>query len=62
MTSAPTGDGQGRVWVACEAAAMRDIRKHLLLDLAMDRTAVTTQGYWKAGLANHSDHDWGNEI
>ena len=54
--------GQGRIWLASEAAAMRDIRKHFLLDLGVDRTLVNTQGYWKYGAANHSDHDWGTEI
>ena len=54
--------GPGRVWLACEAGAMRDIRKHLLLNPALDRTRVATQGYWKYGAANHSDHDWGTEV
>lgn len=27
-----------------------------------NRTRVATQGYWKYGAANHSDHDWGTEI
>lgn len=55
-------EGRGRVWLACEAAAMRDIRKHLMADLNYDRTLVSTQGYWKHGAANHSDHDWGTQI
>lgn len=54
--------GPGRIWLACEAAAMRDIRKHFLVDLGVDRAQMMTQGYWKAGIANHSDHDWGAEI
>lgn len=54
--------GPGRVWLACEAGAMRDILKHLLLDLTLDRTRVASQGYWKYGAADHSDHDWGTEI
>ncbi|MBF8299290.1 MAG: Iron utilization protein match [Dehalococcoidia bacterium] len=51
-----------RAWVACEAAAMREVRRHLLMDLGMERLMVQTQGYWKHGLANHSDHDWGTDV
>jgi len=51
-----------KVWVACEAAAMREIRRHLLFTLGMQRGPVATQGYWKHGLANHSDHDWGTDV
>jgi len=54
--------GEGRVWVGCEAAVMRDIRKHLLLERGMDRAAIHTHGYWKQGASNHPDHDVGQEI
>jgi NADPH-dependent ferric siderophore reductase len=54
--------GQGRVWVGCEAAVMRDIRKHLLFERGMDREAIHTHGYWKQGASNHPDHDVGQEI
>lgn len=50
------------VWVACEAMAMREIRRHLLMDVGMDRALLNTQGYWKYGVGNHSDHDRGTEI
>ena len=53
--------GEGRVWIGCEAAAMRDVRRHLLDDRGMDRTHIHTHGYWKAGTANHPDHDVGQE-
>ncbi len=56
----PSGDG--RVWVGCEAGVMRDIRKHLLLDRGLDRSAIHTHGYWKQGTSNHPDHDVGQEI
>jgi len=54
--------GQGRAWVACEAEAMRNVRRHLIAERGMDRAAINTQGYWKAGAANHPDHDTGEDI
>jgi NADPH-dependent ferric siderophore reductase len=52
----------GKVWVACEAAIMRDIRVHLLHERGLSREQVHTHGYWKAGESNHPDHDLGKEI
>jgi NADPH-dependent ferric siderophore reductase len=50
-----------RVWVACEAGQMRDIRRKLLLaGVSADR--LSTRGYWKRGEADHSDHDTGEDI
>jgi NADPH-dependent ferric siderophore reductase len=57
----PLPDG-GRVFVACEASIMRDIRRYLLNERQVDRTRVYTHGYWKAGEANHPDGDRGQEI
>ena len=54
--------GSGRVWVACEAAVMRNIRTHLLHERGLSREAMHTHGYWKAGESNHPDHDLGKEI
>jgi len=54
--------GEGRVWVGCEAGVMRDIRKHLLFERGLDRGAIHTHGYWKQGDSNHPDHDVGQEI
>lgn len=54
--------GEGRVWVGCEAEVMRNIRRHLLDERGMDRSAMHTHGYWKAGASNHPDHDVGQEI
>jgi NADPH-dependent ferric siderophore reductase len=48
-----------RVWVACEAAAVRRIREHLLTVQRVPASAVVTRGYWRAGEANHPDHDYG---
>ena len=55
-------EGDGRVWVSCEASVMRDIRRHFIEDRGLDRAKLRTQGYWKAGAANHPDHDMGEEV
>jgi NADPH-dependent ferric siderophore reductase len=38
--------GSGRIYVACEAGAMRRIRAHLLTDRTINREHVITRGYW----------------
>jgi NADPH-dependent ferric siderophore reductase len=53
--------GDGRVWVGCEAGSMRSIRRHLLEDRGLDRAQIHTHGYWKLGAANHPDHDVGQD-
>jgi NADPH-dependent ferric siderophore reductase len=53
--------GAGRVWLGCEAATMRSLRRHLLDDRGLDRAAIHTHGYWKAGVVNHPDHDVGQD-
>jgi NADPH-dependent ferric siderophore reductase len=55
-------DGNGRVWVGCEAGVMRDIRRHLLNERGMDQAHVHTQGYGKYGAMNHPDNDRGQEV
>ena len=62
IRSFPLPEGNGRVWTACEAEVMRDIRKHLLFERGLDRKAIHTHGYWKQGAVNHPDHDLGEEI
>lgn len=56
----PPAEGT-RVWVACEASAMRTIRRHLLQERGFDPALVHTRGYWKYGTANHPDHDTGED-
>lgn len=46
-------------WVACEATALREIRRVLLNERGIDRTQLLTRGYWKAGASDHPDHDMG---
>lgn len=53
--------GQGRFWVGLEAAAMRQVRRHLLTDRGIDRAALHSRAYWKVGFANHPDHDSGDD-
>jgi NADPH-dependent ferric siderophore reductase len=50
-----------RVYVACEAGAMRRIRRHLLSERGLDRDRVVTRGYWKLGATDHPDGDYGQD-
>ena len=57
-----TGPGPAdRVWVACEAGVVRQIRTYLLAERSLPRDRVTTRGYWRLGEANHPDHDYGED-
>ena len=58
----PFPDGNGRVWIGCEAGIMRNIRRHLLNERDMDRSNIHTQGYWKYGAVNHPDNDRGKDL
>jgi NADPH-dependent ferric siderophore reductase len=58
--NAKLADGT-HVWVACEAAAMRGIRRHLLAERGLPAPTLTTRGYWRLGTANHPDHDYGED-
>jgi NADPH-dependent ferric siderophore reductase len=50
-----------RIYVGCEAAAMRRIRKHLLQERGLDPATIVTRGYWKLGEVNYTDHDYGTD-
>ena len=50
-----------RVWVACEAAAMRGIRRYFLGERRLPASSLVTRGYWRLGAANHPDHDYGDD-
>jgi NADPH-dependent ferric siderophore reductase len=50
-----------RVWVACEAAAMRDIRRYFLTSRLLPAASLVTRGYWRIGEQNHPDHDYGED-
>jgi NADPH-dependent ferric siderophore reductase len=49
------------IWVACEAQAVRTIRRHLLQERGLPAATVTTRGYWRQGEVNHPDHDYGED-
>ena len=50
-----------RVWVACEAAAMRDIRRYFITERHLPPASLVTRGYWRIGEGNHPDHDYGED-
>jgi NADPH-dependent ferric siderophore reductase len=50
-----------KVWVACEAAAMRGIRRYFLAERHLPASSLVTRGYWRLGSANHPDHDYGDD-
>ena len=50
-----------KVWVACEAAAMRGIRRYFLTERRLPASSLVTRGYWRLGEANHPDHDYGED-
>jgi NADPH-dependent ferric siderophore reductase len=54
--------GAGEIWVGCEAGAMRRIRGNLLHDRGLSASALHTRAYWKRDVANHSDHDLGDDV
>lgn len=54
--------GEGRIYVACEAGAMRRMRRHLLVERNLDRAKVVTRGYWKLGSTDHPDRDYGEDV
>jgi NADPH-dependent ferric siderophore reductase len=53
--------GRGAYWVGLESAAMRLVRRHLIADRGADREQLSTRAYWKRGVANHPDHDTGDD-
>jgi NADPH-dependent ferric siderophore reductase len=53
--------GAGRVYVACEADAVRRIRRHLLNERGMSRDHIVTRGYWKLGETDHPDGDYAQD-
>jgi NADPH-dependent ferric siderophore reductase len=50
-----------RVWVACEASAMRGIRRYFTRERGLPVGSLVTRGYWRLGAANHPDHDYGED-
>lgn len=50
-----------RIYLACEADAMRRIRRLLTDELGVERSQIVGRGYWKLGTLNHPDHDYGED-
>jgi NADPH-dependent ferric siderophore reductase len=50
-----------RIWVACESARMRDIRRYLTRQRGVPLSQLVTRGYWRLGESNHPDHDYGED-
>lgn len=50
-----------RVYVACEAGAMRRIRQLLINRLGVPKSQIVSRGYWKLGTANPPDNDYGED-
>jgi hypothetical protein len=40
---------------------MRRIRAHMLTELGLSPRVLHTRAYWKQDVANHSDHDTGED-
>ena len=53
--------GEAHIYLACEAGAMRRVRKLLTDELGVERSRIVGRGYWKLGTVNHPDHDYGEE-
>jgi NADPH-dependent ferric siderophore reductase len=51
-----------KVWVACEARAVRGIRRALLEADRVEAGSLITRGYWRAGEEDHPDHDYGEDV
>ncbi len=53
--------GDGRIYVGCEADAMRRIRTALVASSGLAGNRIVTRGYWRLGERNHPDHDYSTE-
>ena len=51
--------GRTYVWMALESGAMRRIRNHLINEAGLPPERMVTRGYWKLGVADHPDGDYG---
>jgi NADPH-dependent ferric siderophore reductase len=50
-----------RIWVACEATAMRGIRRYFTRERGIPAAQLVTRGYWRVGEQDHPDHDYGDD-
>ncbi|MEO8024761.1 siderophore-interacting protein [Polaromonas sp.] len=61
LRALPSIATEARIYLACEAAAMRRIRQLLIDDLGVSRSQIVGRGYWKLDVVNHPDHDYGDD-
>jgi NADPH-dependent ferric siderophore reductase len=61
LRALPTIAVEARIYLACEAAAMRRIRQLLIDELGVSRNQIVGRGYWKLDVVNHPDHDYGDD-
>lgn len=61
LRALPTIAADTKIYLACEAAAMRRIRQVLSGELGIDRKQIVGRGYWKLDAINHPDHDYGED-
>lgn len=61
LRSLPAMAPDTKIYLACEAAAMRRIRQLLVDELGVPRSQIVGRGYWKLGAVNHPDHDYGDD-
>jgi NADPH-dependent ferric siderophore reductase len=61
IAAAELPDGPGTFWIGLEAATMRTLRRYLLQERQVARDALHCRAYWKRGVANHPDHDNGDD-
>jgi len=64
VTASGAGQAESGVeyWVGCEADAMREIRRHLVHERGIAPSSLYTRAYWKQRVANHPDHDTGDDV
>lgn len=61
LRAMPPVSAETKIYLACEAAAMRRIRKLLIDELDINRSQIVGRGYWKLDTVNHPDHDYGED-
>ena len=61
LRAMPQIQPESKIYIACEAAAMRRIRKMLINELGVSRSNIAGRGYWKLETVNHPDHDYGED-
>jgi NADPH-dependent ferric siderophore reductase len=61
LASGATIAADTQVWAACEASAVRQIRRTMFEQHKVSPSLLITRGYWRLGEADHPDHDYGED-